>query len=341
MTEKTLNDLRYTQMQQWLVSVLGHSNFSLRPASGDASFRRYFRVQTDDRTYIVMDAPPEKEDCKPFVELSAVFQKSGLHTPEVINQDLALGYLLLSDLGEEQYLQKLNDKNVDHLYGDALSALATLQVCAASHYDFPLYDDTLLMNEMNLFTDWLLTRQWGVQLESKDKKMFNQVFSLLSSSARLQPQVPVHRDYHSRNLMFTTDHNPGILDFQDAVLGPVTYDLVSLLKDCYISWPRKKIEEWVVGYHDLALQSGILSESDEQVFLRWFDFMGVQRHLKAAGIFARLNIRDNKPAYMQDVPRTVGYIIDVCKRYPELHDLHQFLSPVCEAAGISTIHDLK
>ncbi len=334
MTEPTMDDARYAQMQQWLTSALGHSNFRLRLASGDASFRRYFRVLDDDQTWIVMDAPPDKEDCKAFIELSAALLKLGLHMPEVKSKDLTQGFLLLTDLGEVQYLQVLNEQNVDRLYGDALAALATLQARAAEHYHFPLYDDAMLMAEMNLFRDWLLTQHLGIHLQEHELSMLDQVFSFLSSTARTQPQVPVHRDYHSRNLMHIAEHNPGILDFQDAVMGPVTYDLVSLLKDCYISWPRQRVEEWVRGYHNLALQSGILREDNEAEFLRWFDLMGVQRHLKAAGIFARLNIRDQKPAYLQDIPRTLDYIIEVSARYPELQPLHQFLMPVREQAGI-------
>jgi aminoglycoside/choline kinase family phosphotransferase len=236
--------------------------------------------------------------------------------------------LLLSDLGQQQYLQVLDEGNVDRLYGDALAALATLQACAVTHYDFPPYDDALLMAEMHLFRDWLLDKHLGIELQQQDRDMLEQTFRFLSATAREQPQVPVHRDYHSRNLMVNKEHNPGILDFQDAVLGPVTYDLVSLLRDCYIAWPRQQVEQWVRGYHELALQSGILCEENEAVFLRWFDLMGVQRHLKAAGIFARLHHRDQKPAYLQDIPRTVGYIIEVSSRYPELQALHQFLTSI-------------
>jgi aminoglycoside/choline kinase family phosphotransferase len=328
MSELNTSEPRFQEMQAWLETVMGHSNFKIQLASGDASFRRYFRVQGDDKSLIVMDAPPDKEDCKPFVEIASALQKSGLHSPQVLHQDLSRGFLLLTDLGDQQYLQVLNEANVDRLYGDALSALATLQACAAIHYAFPVYDEALLKTEMNLFTDWLVSKHLSISLSQDEEAMFAQVFNFLSQSALQQPQVPVHRDYHSRNLMFSQGHNPGILDFQDAVIGPVTYDLVSLLRDCYISWPRERVETWVRGYHQLAYQSGILKEENEADFLRWFDLMGVQRHLKAAGIFARLNYRDQKSAYLQDVPRTVGYIIEVSQRYPELQALHQFLSRI-------------
>ena len=330
MSELNTTEPRFQAIQAWLESVLGHTGFKIELASGDASFRRYFRVLDNGTSMIVMDAPPDKEDCKPFIEIAAALQKSGLHAPQVLHQDLSLGFLLLSDLGDQQYLQVLDDNNVDRLYGDALSALATLQANAALHYDFPAYDDALLKTEMRLFTDWLIDKHLAISLSDAEQSMFSETFELLSQSALAQPQVPVHRDYHSRNLMLNPQQNPGILDFQDAVTGPVTYDLVSLLRDCYVSWPRERVEAWVRGYHQLASQSGIISDESEAEFLRWFDLMGVQRHLKAAGIFARLNYRDNKPAYLQDVPRTVGYIIDVSQRYPELQALHQFLLKVAQ-----------
>ena len=328
MSELNTSEPRFQEMKAWLESGLEHSPFQIQLASGDASFRRYFRVLVDDDSFIVMDAPPDKEDCKPFIEIASALQKSGLHSPQILQQDLSRGFLLLTDLGDQQYLQVLDENNVDRLYGDALSALATLQACAAIHYDFPAYDEALLKTEMSLFTDWLISQHLSISLSQDEEAMFAQAFEFLSQSALAQPQVPVHRDYHSRNLMVNQDHNPGILDFQDAVMGPVTYDLVSLLRDCYIAWPRERVESWVKGYHQLACQSGILKEENEAGFLRWFDLMGVQRHLKAAGIFARLNYRDNKPAYLQDVPRTVGYIIEVSQRYPELQPLHQFLSRI-------------
>ncbi len=328
MTEVDFNDARVKAMKVWLSSLFGHDNYHLSIASGDASFRRYFRVQIEDQTWIVMDAPPAKEDCRPFVDISTAFLKLGLHAPVVLQQDLQQGFLLLSDLGQQQYLQVLNKDNVERLYGDALAALATLQAGGAQHYDFPIYDDALLMTEMYLFRDWLLNKHLGINLQAQDQAMLEQAFKFLSASATAQPQVPVHRDYHSRNLMVNKEHNPGILDFQDAVLGPVSYDLVSLLRDCYIAWPRQQVEQWVKGYHELALQSGILHEENEELFLRWFDLMGVQRHLKAAGIFARLNHRDHKSGYLQDIPRTVAYIIEVSSRYPELAELHRFLTAI-------------
>jgi len=320
------NDKRLQQLHSWLNDCLNVSDYQLQPASGDASFRRYFRLNHNGYSYIVMDAPPDKEDSQPFVEISKVLINIGLNAPEVLEQDLDQGFLLLTDLGQQQYLDVLNSENVDRLYGDAMAALLRLQASPDFQYKFPLYNAELLLAEMKLFRDWLIEKHLGIELTSEEQDMLGAAFKLLCDSALAQPQVPVHRDYHSRNLMFNEVHNPGILDFQDAVLGPVTYDLVSLLRDCYIEWPRVQVESWVMEYHELAIQSGILSENNEAQFLRWFDLMGVQRHLKAAGIFARLNSRDNKPGYLADIPRTLAYIIEVSGRYPELKELHDFLA---------------
>lgn len=325
MTELDTSDPRVRAMQAWLETVLKQQGFTLELASGDASFRRYFRVKLDQDSFIVMDAPPDKEDCRSFIDIAAAMSKAGLHTPQILQQDLQRGFLLLTDLGDQQYLQVLNDDNVDQLYTDAMSALLTLQACADMDYKLPIYDEVLLKTEMSLFTDWLIEKHLSLPLSKAEQDMFANAFDFLAQSALQQPQVPVHRDYHSRNLMLNAQHNPGILDFQDAVLGPVTYDLVSLLRDCYITWPREQVENWVKGYYQQAVQAGILSAGNEAGFLRWFDLMGVQRHLKAAGIFARLNYRDDKPAYLHDVPRTVAYITDVSQRYPELQALYQFL----------------
>ncbi|HEC28820.1 MAG TPA: aminoglycoside phosphotransferase [Gammaproteobacteria bacterium] len=321
----TNNDVRLKQLEDWLRQS-GKKDYEIRPASDDASFRRYFRISHNNKSFIVMDAPPDKEDSRPFVGLARAFLKVGLNVPQVLEQDQEQGFLLLTDFGDRQYLDVLNDENVGRLYGDAMGALLVLQVCGDLHYPLPSYDEKCLMAEMKLFRDWLLVRHHGIELSRAEQDMLDNAFTFLCRSAVEQPQVPVHRDYHSRNLMVLESHNPGILDFQDAVTGPVTYDLVSLLRDCYIEWPRKQTEEWVTGYYDLAMQSGILREQTERQFIRWFDLMGVQRHLKAAGIFARLNYRDNKPGYMRDVPRTVGYIIDVSGRYPELEGLHRFIT---------------
>jgi hypothetical protein len=295
----------------------------MEPASADASFRRYFRIQDNGASYILMDAPPEQEDCAPFVHVTRLLLDLGLHVPEILARDAGRGFLLLSDLGSRLYLDELDDSNVERLYGDALGALATLQSCVPADSGLPPYDHHRLMTEMSLFPDWLLGTHLSMPPDEAGRGGLQRSFELLAENALQQPAVCVHRDFHSRNLMISDNHNPGILDYQDAVIGPLTYDLVSLLRDCYISWPRQRVERWALGYYELAQQTGILrpGQADERRFLRWFDLMGVQRHLKAAGIFARLNHRDGKPGYLDDIPRTLGYVREVCSRYPELEDL--------------------
>ncbi len=312
-------DQRFEQLKVWVEEVLGIADADLRPASSDASFRRYFRVQHGQKSFVIMDAPPDKEDCGPFIKISAAMASFDLNVPKVLAQDLRQGFLLLTDLGCEQYLQALDDDSVDALYADAVTALVRLQVRAVdSEVVLPVYDVGLLMAEMNLFKDWLLLQQLGIDLNDEQADALENVFAWLAQQALAQPQVWVHRDYHSRNLMRTEVDNPGLLDFQDAVLGPLTYDLVSLLKDCYISWPRQRVEVWLADYHRQIQSAGLAVDVDYEQLLVWFDCMGVQRHLKAAGIFARLNIRDDKPGYLPDIPRTLAYVSDVAKRHPEL-----------------------
>ena len=318
---------RLEQLKNWLDNELNFSEYTLRPASADASFRRYFRVLHAGVSYVVMDAPPEKEDSQSFVTISKMFFDLGLNVPEVIDESLQQGFLLLSDLGSAPYLEVLNEETVERLYGDALGALATLQACTPRQASLPSYDRTLLLNEMELCREWLIGKHLGVSPDAVQTGMIDAAFELLAENALAQPRVCVHRDYHSRNLMHTGMNNPGILDFQDAVIGPVTYDLVSLLRDCYIDWPRARVEDWALGYLDLALQSGILraEQGDPQQFLRWFDLMGMQRHLKAAGIFARLKHRDGKDGYLQDIPRTLGYVVEVAARHDELAAFGRFI----------------
>ncbi|MEJ1298467.1 MAG: phosphotransferase [Candidatus Sedimenticola sp. (ex Thyasira tokunagai)] len=309
---------RLAALKTWIGETLSLGDFTIEAASGDASFRRYFRLTlADTRTFIAMDAPPEKEDCHPFVAIADTFSGLGLHVPKIDAADLEQGFLLLEDLGSTHYLDRLDGDSADRLYADALSALAVIQACGPQQ-ELPSYDAAMLQREMALFPEWLLQQQLEILLNESELEQLGDTFQLLADNALAQPQVCVHRDYHSRNLLLTHSPNPGIIDFQDAVVGPVTYDLVSLLRDCYISWPPERVRGWAMGYFELALQSGILRGEHEALFLRWFDLMGVQRHLKAAGIFARLNIRDGKPGYLADIPRTLGYIVEVAADYPEL-----------------------
>ena len=306
---------RIQKLRTWLDNELALVSYELTPASEDASFRRYFRVHHQDRTFIVMDAPPDKEDCSAFLDVTERLRNSGLHAPEVYARDLQQGFLLLEDLGSVSYLQQLNADNVDELYGDAMAALLQLQG-QVKVQGLPLYDEALLMQEMQLFPDWLLGEHLGVSIGRALESRLQSLFSVLAENALAQPAVFVHRDYHSRNLM-VHDPNPGIIDYQDAVLGPVTYDLVSLLKDCYVKWPADQVQGWLAGYHSRFCESTPSSPGIDQ-FTRWFDLMGVQRHLKASGIFARLCHRDGKPGYLADIPRTLSYIVDLEEHYDEL-----------------------
>jgi len=320
-------DNRLTALTHWVGQVLDLPDFEIRPASGDASFRRYFRVSGPGISHVVMDAPPDREDPRRFMAVAHRLLELGLNVPEVLEQDLEQGFLLLTDLGQHMYLPSLNPESVERLYGDALGALVVLQSGIFTDSSFlPEYDEALLRRELDIFTEWYVGRHLGQMPDAAAQQVLTGSFDVLVQSALAQPRVWVHRDYHSRNLMVTPRNNPGILDFQDAVRGPVTYDLVSLLRDCYIAWPRDQVEDWAKGYYDLALQSGLPVGEDEQQFLRWFDLMGVQRHLKAAGIFARLCHRDRKPGYLPDIPRTLGYVLEVSSRYPELAGLNRLLS---------------
>jgi hypothetical protein len=259
----------------------------------------------------------------------------GLQAPQVLEADLEQGFLLLTDLGSRQYLAELHAASVGSLYGDALSALQRLQLGGNPDTELlPPYAAELLQREMELFREWFLERHLGLELQDEEHQILDKVFACLRDSALEQPRVWVHRDYHSRNLMRTEQDNPGILDFQDAVVGPVTYDLVSLLRDCYIAWPRARVEFWALDYRARLQALGMAGVGDADQFLRWFDLMGVQRHLKAIGIFARLNSRDGKPGYLRDIPRTLGYVLDVADRCAELTDLQRLLQERAIAARL-------
>jgi aminoglycoside/choline kinase family phosphotransferase len=302
-----MND-RSTQLKQWL-DGLGYRDYDLRPASADASFRSYLRLKTATDSLVVMDAPPDREPCDQFIAVAGKLRDAGLNAPEIVAENLDQGFLLLTDFGSTDYLSQLNTDTEAGLYADALTALLLMQTRADSS-DLPAYDESLLLREMDLFHDWFLNRQLDITLDQAQGQIWQATRQLLLENALAQPQLFVHRDYHSRNLMRTESRNPGILDFQDAVRGPITYDLVSLLRDCYIAWPAARVRQLVLGYYEsLCVHS--LVDVDSRQFLRWFNLMGIQRHLKAIGIFSRLNIRDGKPGYLGDIPRTLEYIRQV------------------------------
>ena len=316
---------RLAELRCWLRDELGFDAFTIVPASSDASFRRYFRVTSGKTSQIVMDAPPDKEDCGPFISIASTLSDLGLNVPLILEADVKRGFLLMSDLGSVHYLQALNEQNAERLYGDALQALQLLQTAPMEDAGIPEYDRDLLLREMVLFRDWYLARHLQLTIGEALSEVLEQTFAFLAEEALGQPRAWVHRDYHSRNLMVTETSNPGILDFQDAVIGPVTYDLVSLLRDCYVRWPQERVLQWVRDYLAGSRANGLLVGIDPQQFQRWFDLMGVQRHLKAVGIFARLNYRDGKPGYLPDIPRTLSYVAEVSRRYSELSPLRRLL----------------
>ncbi len=323
-----MRDKRLVLLSQWLSQDLGMETRGLCSASSDASFRRYFRFQSGDSTYVAMDAPPDQEDCKPFLQVGREFLGLGINVPEVLECDLKQGFLLLTDLGKQTYLQRLNEENADQLYQDAIASLVKIQLGGMHRRGvFPAYDAALLSAEMQFFADWLLGRHLQLVLDQQQTLAWMACQQWLVEQALSQPVTWLHRDYHSRNLMVCLHHNPGVLDFQDAVEGPLTYDLVSLLKDCYILWPRQKILEWLACYRTQASQAGLVLPTQTKL-IEWFDLMGVQRHLKAAGIFARLYHRDQKPGYLVDIPRVLGYIMATARRYPQL----SILTKLCQRA---------
>lgn len=327
-------DVRFQLLQGWLEQCLpalfadegwgSVPNAELTPASSDASFRRYFRWQGAGRTLIVMDAPPPQEDCRPFVKVAGMLAAAGVHVPRILASDVERGFLLLDDLGRQTWLEVLNADNADALFEQALQALVTLQKLPVDG-QLPPYDDALLRRELQLFPDWYLQRHLGVELNAAQQAQWQQVCDLLIDSALAQPRVLVHRDYMPRNLMLS-EPNPGVLDFQDAVHGPVSYDVTSLFKDAFLSWPEERVLTWLQRYWQLAGEASIELPADFAAFHRASDLMGVQRHLKVIGIFARICHRDGKPKYLSDVPRFFTYIEAVLARRPELAVLGELLA---------------
>lgn len=322
-TEQQL-DIRRQQLSTWLITVLQHSEFKLSIASADASFRRYFRVHLADYTLIAMDAPPERENCEPFVRIATLFGEAGLNVPKVIAQDLQLGFLLLNDLGDITYLSQLNQDTASGLYQDANMALIKLQLASTPDV-LPNYDAALLTREMQLFPDWYIAKHLNVSLDDKQQATLKHTFELLNRNILAQGQVYVHRDYHSRNLMVTHQNNPGVLDFQDAVYGAITYDLVSLLRDAYIAWDEEKVIDWLVRYWQEARKVNLPVSADFSEFYRDFEYTGAQRHIKILGIFARLYHRDGKEGYLKDMPLVMMYLRKVCDRYIELKPMLRLL----------------
>ncbi|MGA7179137.1 MAG: phosphotransferase [Thiobacillaceae bacterium] len=314
---------RIEALRQWTAGCLGSKEFDLTPASSDASFRRYFRATFNGGNYIVMDAPPSHEDCHPFIRVARLFADAGVHVPEVLATDLDQGFLLLSDLGPTTYLSVLNESNARDLYQAANHALVKIQL-ASRPGELPPYDRGLLLREMNLFPEWYVAKYLGHSLTQGQAHQMSHAFEQILANNLAQPQVYVHRDYHSRNLM-VSDPNPGILDFQDAVYGPITYDLASLYKDAYIRWDEEHVLDWVIRYWEAARKARLPVATDFYEFYRDFEWMGVQRHIKVLGIFSRLCYRDGKNGYLKDIPLVMDYLRKACERYTELHPMARLL----------------
>jgi aminoglycoside/choline kinase family phosphotransferase len=319
-------DTRRDALERWLKNELQQA-FTLTPASEDASFRRYWRATlADGASYVAMDAPPQKENCRAFVRVARMLREAGVHAPDIIAQDLEQGFLLLCDLGKRTYLQELNAANANRLFADAIEALLRWQLATRAG-ELPPYDEALLRREMNLFAEWYVEKHLKKSLSKSQKEALESIFRLLVQSALAQPVVYVHRDYMPRNLM-VCEPNPGVLDFQDAVLGPITYDMVSLVRDAFISWEEQQVLDWSVRYWERAKSARLPVEADFAEFWRAFEWMGLQRHLKVLGIFARINYRDGKPQYLQDTPRFIDYALRVSKRYRELAPLARLLDEI-------------
>jgi aminoglycoside/choline kinase family phosphotransferase len=351
---------RQQLLTEWLTGLFPSQPFTIAPASADASFRRYFRATFADRTLIVMDAPPEHENCKPFIHIAQLFGAAGVHVPQILAQDLEQGFLLLTDLDNTTYLQALTTdrSRARELYGAATDALIQIQLASREH-ELPPYDEALLLREMRLFPEWYVARHLNVTLNTQQNAMLEAVFQRIVQNNLAQPRVYVHRDYHSRNLMVTTPaplsislpqagesanvkgpvlSSPGILDFQDAVYGPITYDLASLFKDAYIYWEEAEVMDWLIRYWEKARKAGLPIQQDFGDFYRDYEWMGVQRHIKVLGIFARLYHRDGKDGYLKDMPLVFAYLHRACSRYIDLKPLQVLLEelhPEAIAEGYS------
>lgn len=300
------------ELKSWVANHLQKmkctGEFGWTPLTGDAGFRYYFRVTLATTSLIAVYSPPETENNQAFLDIDAFFYENGIHVPKILAYLDTTGFFLLEDLGEKMYLDHLNEESANTLYGEAFFALLRIQQCPIDKNTFAPYDRKFLLSEMQLFSQWFVATLLGHSLNDDEQLLLESTFKLLIDSALEQPQVIVHRDFHSRNIVYGVGGSPGIIDFQGALIGPITYDVVSLLRDCYIEWPQQHVRSWAIAYGNMAMDSGILPAVSEERFLRWFDLMGLQRHIKVMGIFARLSIRDNKNAYMDDLPLVISYV---------------------------------
>lgn len=316
---------RENALKEWLANIVGHKDFVLTPLAGDASFRRYFRIHSNGLTQIVMDAPPAKEDLEPFVHFAKTLAKAKVNTPEILAINMEQGFLLLSDFGDQLLLDQLKNETVNSYYQDAMRTLFKIQECPISDRMLLSFDKSFMLKEMSLCPEWFFKTYLSLDLAEEEIKLMHQTMEWITTEISHQPLTFIHRDYHSRNLMLInnqTEHAFGVIDFQDAMVGPLTYDLVSLLKDCYISWPREQVLEWVAFFH---AHSALAKSYSLPEFIRAFDLCGIQRHLKVLGIFCRLYLRDNKPGYLSHLPLTLKYVLECSEIYEELHPFFNFL----------------
>lgn len=314
---------RQNELNEWLKTIMGNTQYTITPLAGDASFRRYYRLYSEGVTQIVMDAPPEKEAIGPFIHICQILRKAGVHAPLVVAAEDKQGFMLLEDFGDLSLLAQVSTSNADTLYSAAMATLSRLQQCPT--VDLPHFNQSFMLQEISLFREWFIDAYLGIDLNEQDQQMFAQTFDWLCAEISKQPQVFIHRDYHSRNIMVISEDpkvDLGIIDFQDAMLGPISYDLVSLLKDCYIQWPVSQVHHWVTDFYN---QSGLRAQCTEAEFIRWFDLCGLQRHLKVLGIFCRLHLRDNKDSYLNNLPLTFHYFKACLQQYEELKPFNEWI----------------
>jgi aminoglycoside/choline kinase family phosphotransferase len=320
-TQLSFKQLRKQQLHTWINQNTDFECGTLEIVSGDASFRRYFRFVYQEQSVIAVDAPPENEDASQFIAVAQSYRDKGIKVPEIFAFDLAQGFYIQQDFGDRLFSDFLTMDSCDELYSKALANIPLIQSCLCTEKGpLPAYDGVFIDRELNIFTDWLLAKYLPLSLTDAEHKMLSKVFDAIKKSCLTQPMAGMHRDYHSRNLMLLEDDEIGVIDFQDAVVGPITYDAVSLLRDCYQDWPQAKVQQWLQNWH-----AEYYAQYSWDEFKMWFDCMGMQRHIKIAGIFARLFIRDNKLGYLSDIPRTLHYLIDAASQYPEYSEFANFI----------------
>jgi aminoglycoside/choline kinase family phosphotransferase len=318
-----LEDIRVTQLKKWLSDELLNDSLALTSMNGDAGFRRYFRFINKNQTFIAVDSPVKQCNNLAFTQVQAALAQQGIKVPDIIAYEQEQGFFCLSDFGECLLADKLSLESMDSYYKSAINLLPNIAKMPTEN--LPVYDRTFVQLELTIFVEWLLGQHLAITLTAPEVQQLEQCFTLLIDNAIEQPQVSMHRDFHSRNLMLLANDELGVIDFQDAVVGPITYDIVSLLRDCYVKWPQEKVTALFDYYCQLMVEKGLLKTTSKNQWQRWFDLMGLQRHIKASGIFARLHHRDNKNGYLSDIPLTLSYIVDVSGQYPELAFLHQLV----------------